>query len=162
MPSKKEIGSKLRKKILLSLLAPGIPSNVLTDNIQFIAEDDTKSNSLLFNRKYEVRFFQYGKYFLPTIQFIRENQGLKFPIVKVDQGAVQHILNGADLFAQGVTSVNYDFDSNSIVMVSNPQNAIMAVGKSLKPSIECIKGKGKGKVILNLHYLGDKIWDGKL
>ncbi len=161
MSSKKEIGSKVRKKILLSILAPGIPSKVLTDNIQFIAEDETKSNSLLYNRKYEVRFFQHGKHFLPTIQFIRENKDLKFPIVKVDQGAVQHILNGADIFAQGVTSVD-DFDTNSIVMVSNPQNAIMAVGKSLKPSLECKKGKGKGKVIHNLHWLGDKIWDGIL
>ena len=160
MPAKKEIGSKLRKKILLSILAPGIPSKVLTDNIQFIAEDDTKSNSLLYNRKYEVRFFQHRKHFLPTIQFIRENKELKFPIVKVDQGAVQYILSGADIFAQGITSVNYDFDTNSIVMVSNPQNAILAVGKSLKPSLEC--KKGKGKVILNLHYLGDKIWDGEL
>ncbi len=161
MPKKKEIGSKLRKKILLSILAPGIPSKVLTDNIQFIAEDEAKSNRLLYNRKYEVRFFQHGKLFLPTIQFIRENKDLKFPIVNVDQGAVQYILNGADIFAQGVNSVN-DFDANSIVLVSNPQNAIMAVGESLKPSFECKKGKGKGKVILNLHYLGDKIWDGEL
>ena len=159
MPSKKEIGSKLRKRILSSILAPGIPSKVLTDNIQFIAEDDEQSNRLLYNRKYEVRFFQHRKHFLPTIQFIRENKDLKFPIVQVDQGAVQHILNGADIFAQGVASVNHDFDANSIVLVSNPQNAIMAVGESLKPSIEC---KGKGKVILNLHYLGDKIWDGNL
>lgn len=160
MPRKKEIGSKLRKKILSSILAPGIPSKVLADNIQFIAEDDTKSNSLLYNSKYEVRFFQHGIQYLPTIQFIRENSGLKLPIVTVDQGAVHHILNGADVFAQGITSVNFDFDTNSILMVSNPQNAVMAVGKSLKPSSEY--KKTKGKVIINLHYLGDRIWDGDL
>ena len=158
MPSKKEIGSKLRKKILALLFAPGISSKVLSENIQFIIENDTRLRSLLFNQDYEVRFFRYEDQYLPTIQFIRENPKINLPVVKVDQGAVQHILNGANVFPQGITAVN-DFDTNSIVMVSNPQDAVLALGKSLKPSTELIGSKGK--VILNIHYLGDSIWEGK-
>ncbi len=160
MPSKKEIGLKLRKKILSLIFAPDISSKVLLDNIQFIIENDERSRSLLFNRNYEVRFFQFDNYYLPTIQFIRENPTIDFPVVKVDKGAVQHILNGADVFAQGITSMDRDFDVNTIVIVSNPQNAVLAIGKSLKSSAELLNLKGK--VILNIHYLSDSVWEGKL
>ncbi|UCG90548.1 MAG: hypothetical protein JSU57_02130 [Candidatus Heimdallarchaeota archaeon] len=160
MPTKKEIGSKLRKKIVTSIFAPNISVSVLKENIQFITEDDEKLNSLLFNQNYEVRFFLFNNRYLPTIQFIRENPHIDFPIVKVDQGAVQYILNGADVFAQGITSVNHEFNTNSIVMVSNPQDAVLALGKSLKSSTELLSSKGK--VINNIHYLGDSIWEGKL
>ncbi|MHA2244096.1 MAG: PUA domain-containing protein [Candidatus Hodarchaeales archaeon] len=160
MPTKKEIGSKFRKKILSIMFAPEISSEVLLDNIQFSMEDDERSRSLLFNRNYEVRFFLFDNYYLPTIQFIRENPTIDFPVVKVDQGAVQHILNGADVFVQGITSMDRDFDVNAIVIISNPQNAVLAIGKSLKSSAEILGLKGKG--FLNIHYLGDSIWEGKL
>lgn len=160
MPVKKEVGSKVRKKIITSIFAPNISVSVLKENIQFITEDDENLNNLLFNRNYEVRFFLFENRYLPTIQFIRENPHIDFPIVKVDQGAVQHILNGADVFAQGITSMNHEFNVNSIVMVSNPQDAVLALGKSLKSSKELLSLKGK--VIHNIHYLGDSIWEGKL
>ncbi len=160
MPAKKEVGSKLRKKIITAIFAPNISVSVLKENIQFISEDDENLNNLLFNRNYEVRFFLFENRYLPTIQFIRENPHIDFPIVKVDQGAVQHILNGADVFAQGITSMNHEFNVNSIVIVSNPQDAVLALGKSLKSSKELLSLKGK--VIHNIHYLGDSIWEGKL
>ncbi len=160
MPIKKEIGSKLRKKIIKSIFAPNILVDVLKENIQFLYEDDEKLTSLLFNQNYDVCFFLFENNYLPTIQFIRKNPYIGFPIVKVDQGAVQHILNGADIFAQGITFVNQEFKANSIVMVSNPQDAVLALGKSLKSSTELVSLKGK--VIHNIHYLGDSIWEGNL
>lgn len=160
MPSKKEIGSKLRKKVLSLIFAPDISSKVLADDIQYISEDDEKTRSLIFNRSYEVCFFKFEKQFLPTIQFIRENPAIDFPIVKVDQGAVQHILNGADIFGQGITTVRGNFDVNAVVMITNPQDAILALGKSLRSSEELLSSKGK--VILNIHHLGDSTWEGEI
>ncbi|MFX0122080.1 MAG: PUA domain-containing protein [Candidatus Hodarchaeota archaeon] len=160
MPSQKEVGSKFRKKILPLILAPQLSSEELEANIQFIAEDDEKTRSLIFNRNWEVRFFLFEKRYLPSIQFIREYPTIDLPIVKVDEGAVQYILNGADIFAQGITSIVGDFDINTIVLVSNPQDAVLALGKSLKSSSELLTFKGKA--ILNIHYLGDSIWQNKL
>ena len=160
MPSQKEIGSKFRKKIFSLILAPQIPPNELEANIQFIAEDDEKSKRLIFNRNWEARFFLFENQYLPSIQFIREHPTIDLPIVKVDEGAVKYILNGADIFAQGITSVNGSFDPDTIVIVCNPQDAVLALGRSLKSSSELLSSKGK--VILNIHYLGDSIWKNKL
>ncbi|UCG02365.1 MAG: hypothetical protein JSW11_22625 [Candidatus Heimdallarchaeota archaeon] len=160
MPSQKEIGSKFRKKILSLILAPKISPDELKINIQFMAEDDEKSKSLIFNRNWEVSFFLFENQYLPSIQFIREYPAIDLPSVKVDEGAVKYILNGADVFGQGITSVSPQFSSNSIVTVCNPQNAVLALGKSLKSSDELLNSRGK--VILNIHYLGDSIWENKL
>lgn len=159
MPSQKEIGSKFRKIIISSILAPQISSEELKANIQYIAENDEKSRSLIYNRNREVRFFLFENQYLPSIQFIREYPTINLPIVKVDEGAVQYILNGADIFAQGITSVEGNFSDNTIVLVRNPQDAVLALGKSLKSSSEL--PTFKGKAILNIHYLGDSIWESK-
>ena len=159
MPSQKEIGSKLRKKIASLILAPQISSEELKANIQFMAEDDEKSRSLIYNRNWEVRFFLFENQYLPTIQFIREYPIIDLPIVKVDEGAVQYILNGADIFTQGITSVIGNFGVNTIVLVCNPQDAVLALGKSLKSSSEILTLREKA--ILNIHYLGDSIWQNK-
>lgn len=160
MPSPKEIGSKVRKKIISLILAPKISPNELEANIQFIVENDEKTRGLIYNRNWEARFFLFKNQYLPSIHFIREYPKINFPIIKVDEGAVKHILNGADIFAQGITSVCGNFVANSIVIVCNPQDAVLALGKSLKSSDELLKLKGK--VISNIHYLGDSIWKNKL
>ena len=72
MPSQKEIGSKFRKKILSLILAPQISSKELKANIQFMAENDEKTKSLIYNRSWEIRFFLFENQYLPSIQFIRE------------------------------------------------------------------------------------------
>ena len=160
MPIKKEIGSKLRKKILKSLFAPNVPTTLVLKNVQFIFEDEEGINSLVYNKKMEVRFFKFEDQFLPTLQFIRENPEINIPTVKVDQGAVPHILNGANIFAQGITDLDGKFSINSIVKICNPQNSLLSIGKSLKSSDDLLSVKGK--VILNLHYLGDSIWNQNL
>lgn len=160
MPSQKEIGSKFRKKITSLILAPEISPDELKANMQFIAEDDEKSKRIIYNKNWEAQFFFFENQYLPSIQFIREHPTIDLPIVKVDEGAVKYILNGADIFAQGITFVSSLFDINSIVIICNPQDAVLALGKSLKSSDELLKLKGK--VIINIHYLGDSIWNNKL
>jgi predicted RNA-binding protein (TIGR00451 family) len=160
MRSKREIGSKFLKKIFPLILAPSVSVKAIKDNIQFIKEDESSSSSLLYDKNHRIRFFKYENQYIPTIQFIRENPSIDLPLVKVDQGAVSHVLNGANIYNQGINSVDRDFKANTIVMISNPQNAILALGKTLITSSELINSKGKG--IINIHYLGDKLWENKL
>ncbi|MFX0051942.1 MAG: PUA domain-containing protein [Candidatus Hodarchaeota archaeon] len=160
MSSKREIGSKFLKRIFPLILAPSVSSKTIKDNIQFIKEDESRSSSLLYDKNHQIRFFKYENQYLPTIQFIRENPSIDLPLVKVDQGAVPHILNGANIYNQGITFVDRVFRANTIIMIANPQNAILALGKALITSSELIDSKGKG--IINIHYLGDKLWENKL
>ncbi|MHA1969174.1 MAG: PUA domain-containing protein [Candidatus Hodarchaeales archaeon] len=114
---------------------------------------------MIYNKQYAPRFFKYENLFYPTIHLIRE-ESLNFASVQIDQGAVAHILNGADIFAQGITFVDREFEEGEMVIVINPQHAVICLGKSLLSSENLLNGKGKG--ILNIHFLGDDIWEGKI
>jgi PUA domain protein len=104
-------------------------------------------------------FFYHEGTYLPSLKFIRKHSELKFPKVQVDEGAVNFVINGADIFTQGIIGIDQDFPKNTIVTIVNPQNAVLCLGKSLLASHDLLTQKGKG--IQNLHYLGDNIWNEK-
>jgi predicted RNA-binding protein (TIGR00451 family) len=156
--SKREVGSKLQKKILKLLLVPNVPEARVKRSIQFGSEDENGDFTLLYNRNHEISFFKYKDRFLPSIRFLRANP-VDLPAVRVDQGAVTYVLNGANIFCQGIEAVDRDFDVGTIVMVLNPQNAVLALGEAVKPSQMLVGGEGQG--IKNIHYLNDQIWTGK-
>ena len=160
MSIRKELGSKLRKKVISSIYAPGIPASVLKKNVQFLLDDANKGRKYLFDLDQQISFFSYEDAFLPSLMFIRKNPDHDIPTVQVDAGAVKFVINGADIFTQGIVSCSRDFDEKSIIIVLNPQNAALSIGYSLMNSANLLRKKGKG--ILNLHYLGDKIWEGNI
>ena len=80
------------------------------------------------------------------------------PSLVVDMGAVPHICNGADVMAPGVVEVRSEFKPGSIVAVLDEKHGkAIALGEALFGSEE-IKGMERGKVLINLHYVGDRIW----
>lgn len=155
----KEIRSKEKKALFPKIFAPGISNKILKNKIQFVSHSEDKLDSFLYDAEQQVQFFLYEDKYLPTIQFIRTNPSIKIPKVKVDQGAVSFILNGADIYTQGIIAVVEKFNENSIVMIINPQDSVLALGKALLNSTELLTSKLKG--ILNIHYLGDRIWKEK-
>lgn len=159
MVSKREVGSKIQKKILRQILVPLVPLDRVKESIRFGFEAENGAFTLLYDQNHEISFFKHKDQFLPSIRFIRANPQIGFPVVKVDHGAVRHVLNGADVFCQGIESVDRDFDVGTIVMILNPQNAVLAIGEAVKASHELVDGKGRG--IINIHYLNDRIWFGR-
>ncbi len=157
MSFRKELGAKQRKKLISSVYAPGFPSNQLKNHVQFVLNDEKKQMSFLLNKDQSITFFSFEDMYLPTLKFIRMHSELEFPIVQVDEGAVKFVINGADIFSQGIVKIANDFTENSIVTIINPQDSVLCVGKSLFSSNDILLKKGK--CILNLHYLGDRIWD---
>ncbi len=155
----KEIRSKEKKNIFSKVFAPGIPNNLLKKKIQFISNSEDGINSFLYDPEQRLQFFLYEGKYLPSIQFIRSNPSIKIPKVKVDQGAVPYILNGADIYTQGIVSILEEFNENEIVIIVNPQDSILALGKAILNSTELLTSRIKG--ILNIHYLGDRIWNVK-
>ncbi|MHA2289595.1 MAG: PUA domain-containing protein [Promethearchaeota archaeon] len=160
MSFRKEMGSKQRKDFISSILAPGISRDKLKNYVQFVLQDEKKNMRYLLNKEQEITFFSFEKMYLPTLKFIRKHAELEFPSVQVDEGAVKFVINGADIFSQGIVRYDREFSENAIVTIINPQDSVLSIGKSLFSSRDLLNAKGKS--IINLHYLGDKIWDEKV
>lgn len=83
---------------------------------------------------------------------------VKMREVVVDMGAVPHVARGADIMAPGVVSADEDIEPGSpIVVVDERHKKPLAVGLAVVSGRE-MKGP-RGKVVKNLHHVGDKIWD---
>lgn len=83
----------------------------------------------------------------------------KMPRITVDMGAVPHVVGGADIMAPGIRRVDGVFGENSLaVVVDEKHGKFLAVGRSILNS-EKLSATKKGKVIINLHYVGDPIWE---
>lgn len=83
----------------------------------------------------------------------------KMPRVTVDMGAVPHVAGGADIMAPGIRRVQGSFgEKQLVVIVDEKHGKSLAIGSSLVDSDKLTATK-KGKVIINLHYVGDLIWE---
>ncbi len=83
-------------------------------------------------------------------------KNIDYPYVKVDNGAVPRILNGADVMRPGIREISGEFNKGDIVAVRDLKDRTIAVTISLYPKKD-IESMQKGKVLKNIHYLGDKI-----
>jgi PUA domain protein len=80
------------------------------------------------------------------------------PTVIIDMGAIPFVCKGADVMAPGITEIKTPFEEGALVVIRDVKHGkVLAVGKAQKSSTTIMAEK-KGKVIHNLHYVGDKIW----
>ena len=121
-------------------------------------------------KKVEVAEFEEKKVYLfdEKIEFIEDDNGLYpylggsyldfLPRVVVDMGAIRFVCNGADVMAPGIVEVD-EFKEGSLVVIRDMSHGkALSIGLSLKSSAE-IESNKKGKVIQNIHYVGDKLWE---
>jgi PUA domain protein len=79
------------------------------------------------------------------------------PKVVVDMGAIRFVCNGADVMAPGITEMS-DFKEGDLVVIRDVTHGkALAIGVANKSSAD-IQVSKKGKVIRNIHYVGDKLW----
>ena len=98
----------------------------------------------------------YNDVMFPTLIFDESLKAL--PKVIVDMGAVPHICNGADVMAPGIVELEGEFCKGDLTAILDERNRrVIAVGLALKGSEEIARAE-RGKVIRNLHYVGDKLW----
>ena len=80
------------------------------------------------------------------------------PSALVDMGAIPYVCNGADVMAPGIMGIEGGFEKNGLLVIRDVKHRkALGIGAALYTSEE-MKGLKKGKAILNLHYVGDKIW----
>lgn len=81
------------------------------------------------------------------------------PKVVVDMGAVPHVCNGADVMAPGVVRIHGDFNENDLILVVDERHGkSLAIGFALFKS-QTMGSLKQGKVVKNVHYVGDKLWN---
>lgn len=102
-----------------------------------------------------------------VVEFVRDGEALYpylggshvdgLPRVIVDMGAIPYVCNGADVMAPGITDMD-SFEAGDLVVVRDVAHGkALAIGKALKSSSD-IEASKKGRVIENLHYVGDSLW----
>lgn len=103
-----------------------------------------------------VLLVQKGDDFFPHLKALQSQEML--PTVTVDMGAIKFVVNGADIMRPGITHITEDLEQGSLVSIIDENNKRpIAVGR-MKLSSEEMEKEKTGKVIQNLHYVGDELW----
>jgi len=94
---------------------------------------------------------------LPSLKFEKCVNSL--PRVVVDMGAVAHVANGADIMRPGVRDIPSNFvKGDLLVIVDEKHGKPLALGLAEVESTE-MKTMSKGKVVKNVHFVGDELWN---
>ena len=81
------------------------------------------------------------------------------PKIVVNMGAVPYICNGADVMAPGVVRIDGEFkETNFLLIVDERYEKSLGIGVALFNS-QAMRRLKKGKIVKNLHFVGDKLWN---
>ncbi len=123
-----------------------------------VEEAETEDGTRIYLLDDEIILFAVEGIIYPTLRCKCVDS---LPAVVVDMGAIPFVCKGADVMAPGITEIKTPFDEGTLVVVRDVKHGkALAIGKALKGSA-AIMAEKKGKVIHNLHYVGDKIWETK-
>jgi len=93
---------------------------------------------------------------LPTLKFDALLNTL--PKVIVDMGAVPHVANGAQIMRPGIRQIEGQFLKDQLVAIQDEKyRKTIALGIAEVDS-EQMRSITKGRVIDNVHYVGDLLW----
>ncbi|MCL6089586.1 MAG: DUF1947 domain-containing protein [Candidatus Thermoplasmatota archaeon] len=141
--SKKEAKSLKESLMEIGIIFPDLPVEI----------DERKGEKCYF---VDGKPFVYvGRNVIPTL-FLLNEIGSDSMNVTVDDGAVPHIINGANVFAQGIIEMDQKIKEKSMVFIRNRKNQYVGVGMSTR-SYDDIMTNRKGEAIILVHFPGDKI-----
>ncbi|MBN2422684.1 DUF1947 domain-containing protein [Candidatus Woesearchaeota archaeon] len=102
-------------------------------------------------------FFYHENKLVPLLKLILKNNLLKK--ITVDMGAVKFVVKGADIMRPGIVEVDDEIKKGQIISIIDQNNKKpLAIGIALFSSEE-IRNLDSGKIIKNLHWVGDEIWN---
>jgi len=100
-------------------------------------------------------FYHEGK-IVPTLRFLLQQPLLKQ--VVVDMGAVKFVSSGADVMRPGIVELDQTIKKDELVVVVDQNHKKpLCVARALFSGGEIFSMK-QGKVLKNLHWVGDRIW----
>ncbi len=93
--------------------------------------------------------------YIPFIGALEKFRGYKK--IYVDKDAVKYLANGANVMRPGIVSWEEFKEDEIIVVYVEGYNTPILVGVAVVSSKK-LEEKKKGKVVLNLHHIGDEFW----
>ena len=122
------------------------------DHLQELLVDD---NAIIFVDNVPLLIRRNGVW-IPSLKFQVVLDSL--PKVVVDMGAVPHVTNGAQIMRPGIRLILESFRKDDLVVIQDERfRKAIAIGAADLDS-EGMKEMAKGKVITNVHYVGDPFW----
>jgi len=127
-------------------------------------EISKKDQAELLEREFKVilvnkisAFFYYDEKIIPTLKFLQNHPTILKQVV-VDMGAVKFMVSGADVMRSGIVEIAPEISKDDFVVIVDVNNKKpLAVGIALYSSEE-MKEIKTGKVIRNIHFVGDELW----
>ena len=81
------------------------------------------------------------------------------PKIIVDMGAIPHVTNGAQIMRPGIRTISDTFNKGDFLVIQDERfKKAIAVGTADLDS-KTMQAMVKGRVITNLHYVGDDFWN---
>jgi len=152
----------LKKKVLNDLKEKIKNSFSITDS-QFFSKSSkiemvkTEKELIIYFINDVATLLEDGDLLYPTLNAVLDKK-LTLPEVSVDKGAIKFVASGADVMIPGIVNIDDSIKKDQIVAVVDDEfKKTLAIGKSLMNADE-IKSKEKGKAIISIHHIGDKIW----
>lgn len=105
-------------------------------------------------------YFKMEGKWLPTLRRVYAcPQQIIVKSVTIDAGAIKFISNGADVMRPGIIAFDENIEKDDFLLVKEVMHGkVLAIGKALAGGTE-LKAIDKGKVIKNIHYVGDWLWN---
>jgi len=143
--------TQLRSKDVIPELA-GYPLTLSKkDQVERVEGEHT----FLFINK-QPAFWYYEQKLVPTLRYLQQHDLLKK--IVVDMGAVKFVINGADIMRPGITLIDESIQQEEFIVIVDENNKKpLAVGIALFNGTE-MRQMATGKVVKNIHYVGDEIW----
>jgi PUA-domain protein len=155
LPAKRHLKDK-EVRLLLKEFEEKFPSYAAAVESAKIVEELPVEESLMIFLDGKPLILRTTAGLLPTLKF--EALVNSLPKIVVDMGAVPHVVNGAQIMRPGIKHVKDDFRKGDLlVIVEEKYNKPIALGIAEMDSGE-MRSQTKGRVITNLHYVGDELW----
>ncbi len=149
--------SKEAKRLLGQFLEKAKIDPELIPSVKPPVELATVGGMEVFFVNKEPIFARANNRLFPTLK--SEGVLSKMPKATVNMGAVPHVCNGADVMAPGIVQFAGEFQREDIVVVFDERHhAPIAVTIALHSSEEAEKLE-HGKILKNIHYVGDALWN---
>ncbi len=150
----KKIAQDMQNKYSVELLGKKDKVEIVeTDEVCVLLKNDS---SLLF--KHKIIDGETKEEWFPTLKSVFSTE-IKLKRITVDKGAIKFVLNGADIMRPGITNIESNIEKGELILIiEEAQEKPLALGIALYNSEE-MKNQTQGKVIQNIHYLNDKIWN---
>ena len=128
----------------------------VTGKYRTISQAELEDGSMIYLFDGEMLLARRDGILLPTLK--NPNLG-RFSSVIVDMGAIPYVCNGADVMAPGIVEIRGEFEKDALLIIRDVQHGkALGVGIALDSS-EGMKEMKIGKAVVNLHHVGDKLWE---